>query len=72
MGCLLKGKLKEGQVGEFSNCMSVFLRDAKINPSLSRDATTKVATNMLSETTGNLVPMKNGGVGGSHNQQATN
>lgn len=52
--------------------MSAFLRDAKINPSLSRDAASKEVTNKPSETAGNLVSMKKGEVGGPHNQQATN
>lgn len=45
--------------------MSAFLRDAKINPSLSRDAASKEVTNKTSETAGNLVSMKKGGVGGT-------
>lgn len=51
--------------------MSVFLRDAKINPSLSRDATSKVVTNMPLEATGNLVPIKKGGVGDATTSKQT-
>lgn len=42
---------------KFSICMSLLLRHAEIIPSLSRDAISQVVTNMLMQTTGNVVPV---------------
>lgn len=56
-GCHLKGKLKRRMTWKVAQ-LPVFLRDANINPSLSRDATSKVVTNMPSKTIENRAPMK--------------
>lgn len=43
---------EKGKLESFSTAYHFFLRDAKMNPLLSREATSKVVTNMPSEMTG--------------------
>lgn len=43
---------EKGKLESLQNAYNFLLRDAKINPLLFREATSKVVTNMRSETTG--------------------
>lgn len=43
---------EKGKLESFPTTYNFFLRDAKINPLLSREASSKVVKNMPSETTG--------------------